>query len=227
MAEFAEKSEHPTTRKLEEAQQRGQIPRSAEVQTFFVLLAGTTALAFNAGEMWRSLVEVQHGVLGHLHEISLTFDSLQGHLLNGALFTGRIVAPVVGAILVGGLLAGGVQSRFQTAPQALEPTWERCNPLAGLKRIFSLESATPAGLALLKLAAIAGLSYGVIIDIAHDPIFFSAVHPARVAEFLASTSLKLIVRLLFVTIGGFSRGNSTWIRTRRSGELLLAEDVRK
>ena len=37
----------------------------------------------------------------------------------------------------------------------------------------------------------------------------------------------LIVRLLFVTIGGFSRGNSTWIRTRRSGELLLAEDVRK
>ena len=200
MAEFAEKSEHPTTRKLEEAQQRGQIPRSAEVQTFFVLLAGTTALAFNAGEMWRSLVEVQHGVLGHLHEISLTFDSLQGHLLNGALFTGRIVAPVVGAILVGGLLAGGVQSRFQTAPQALEPNWERCNPLAGLKRIFSLESATPAGLALLKLAAIAGLSYGVIIDIAHDPIFFSAVHPARVAEFLASTSLKLIVRLLFAMV---------------------------
>lgn len=35
----------------------------------------------------------------------------------------------------------------------------------------------------------------------------------------------LIVRLLFVTIRGFSRGPSTWIRTRRSGELLLAENT--
>ena len=38
MSEVAEKTEQPTQRKLEDAQKRGQIPRSAEVQTVLVLL---------------------------------------------------------------------------------------------------------------------------------------------------------------------------------------------
>ena len=38
-----EKTELPTQRKLEDAIKRGQTPRSAEVQTVFVMLGGATA----------------------------------------------------------------------------------------------------------------------------------------------------------------------------------------
>jgi len=200
MSEFAEKTEQATPRKLEEAQKRGQIPRSTEVQTVFTLMAGVTALAFTAGELWRGLSHAQYAILGHLGDISITFDSLPGYFAGGVLLLAKLVAPVVIAVMVAGLLAGGVQSRFQTAPQALEPNWERVDPLAGLKRVFTMQNAAPAALALIKLAAIIGLSYGVVREIMADPIFFAAIHPARVAEFLAGSALKLTVRLVLVML---------------------------
>ena len=43
-----EKTEQPTQRKLEEALKKGQIARSPEVQTVFVLLAGLGALSLVA-----------------------------------------------------------------------------------------------------------------------------------------------------------------------------------
>jgi flagellar biosynthetic protein FlhB len=47
-----EKTEQPTQRKLEEAIKKGQTPRSAEVQTVFVLLGGVAALTFSGRETW-------------------------------------------------------------------------------------------------------------------------------------------------------------------------------
>ena len=102
MSEFAEKTEQPTPRKLEEAQQRGQIPRSAEVQTLFALMAGTTALAFTGGELWRGLSNAQFAVLGHLSDIAVTYDALPAYFAGGLLFLAKLVAPVVVALLVAG-----------------------------------------------------------------------------------------------------------------------------
>lgn len=200
MSEFSEKTEDATPRKLEEAQQRGQIPRSAEIQTLFVLLASATALSFTGAEMWRGLIDVQYAVLGHLHEIEVSLSALQVHLVGGFWVTTKIVAPVVGSVIVAALLAGGIQSRFQTASKALEPNWERVNPLAGLKRVFTFESAPTALIALIKLTAIIALSYGVVKQVIYDPIFFSSVHPARVAEFLADSAMKLLFRLILVMV---------------------------
>lgn len=200
MSEFGEKTEQATPKKLAEAQKRGQIPRSAEVQTVFALIAGVTALAFGGGEIWRGLVEAHFSILGHLDDIAISVDSLPGYFAGGMLMLGKLVAPVVLAVMVAGLLAGGIQSRFQTASEALEPNWERVNPLAGLKRVFTMQNAAPAALALVKLAAIVGLSYGVVREIMSDPIFFAAIHPARVAEFLAGSALKLTIRLALVMV---------------------------
>ena len=68
MSEHAgEKTEQPTPRRLEDAQKRGQIARSAEVQTAFVLVAVVGALAFTGGETWRTMMRAATAVLSHLH----------------------------------------------------------------------------------------------------------------------------------------------------------------
>ena len=53
---LGEKTEQPTPRRLEEALKKGQIARSAEVQTAFVLLGGVGALMFSGQELWGHLV---------------------------------------------------------------------------------------------------------------------------------------------------------------------------
>ncbi len=201
MSEHAgDKTEQATPRRLEEAHKKGQIARSAEVQTVFVLMAGTLALMFTAAEIWRRFVTASVTTYSHLHEVPLSLDAMQGYAVHGALALAACVWPVLGATVVGGLLAGSLQNHFRTAPDALEAQWERLNPITGLKRVFSFRSAVPAGLALLKLGVIIALCHGEIKSVLSDPIFYSAVDVARIAEFLAGASLRILMRVAFALV---------------------------
>jgi flagellar biosynthesis protein FlhB len=190
-----EKTEQPTPRRMEDAIKRGQFARSAEVQTVFVLGASLIALKFTGYELWSRLAGAQYSVLGHLHDIPISLDSLQGYASQGALLLTICVAPIVLAAMGGGLLAGGIQSHFQTASEALEAKWERLNPVEGLRRIFSIRSFVPTAVALLKLTIIGALTYSQAKEILGDPIFLSGVDTARIAGFLAEASGALIVRV--------------------------------
>ena len=192
-----EKTEQATPRRLEEAYKKGQFPRSAEVQTVFVLGGGMVALLFAGQDIWRNLGYAMYSTLGHLHEIPLTQDGLQRFFTNGLLLLGACVWPVLAAIVGAALLAGGAQSRFRASPEALGVNWERLDPVAGLKRVFSAQSAVTTGLGALKLAVVIALSYGVIEGVLRDPIFYSSVDLQRIAGFLAESSVKIVLRVLF------------------------------
>jgi flagellar biosynthesis protein FlhB len=211
-----EKTEQPTPRRLEEAIKRGQFPHSAEVQTVFVLGAAIIALRFTGAELWQRLAGVLYSMLGHLHDIPVSMDAMQGYAMHGALVFGACVAPVVLTVMVGELLAGGMQSRFQTASEALEAKWERLNPVEGFQRIFSFRSAMPTLVSVLKLLVIAGLTYGEAKRILDDPIFFSAVDTARIAGFLAESSIALITRvvLALMVLAAADYGYQYWQTSR-------------
>ena len=130
MPEFAgEKTEQPTTRRLEEAVKHGQFPRSAEVQTEFVLLAGLIALKMTGGELWRQIQLVFTSTLAHLHDVPLTHEAMPYYVVRAALVLAGCITPMLVATAIGGLLAGGIQNRLQTASEALTIDWNRVNPV--------------------------------------------------------------------------------------------------
>lgn len=192
---FGEKTEQPTLRRLEEAAKKGQFARSAEVQTLLVLLGGVLGVMFGGAGIWQQLVHAFTGTLGHLHEIPISYDAMQGHTITALLTVGQCVGPIVIAVLLGGLLAGAAQSRFQTASEALAVDWSRVNVAQGFKRVFSMRSGVPTLLAMLKLLVILALTYGQVMSILSDPIFSATVSANRVGEFLVSTSYKIILRV--------------------------------
>jgi flagellar biosynthesis protein FlhB len=217
MSDFAgERTEQPTPRRLEEAIKRGQFPRSQEVQTVFVLAGTLLSAGFFGPEIFRTLVHSMTAVLGHLHQVPVTFSLLPAYAISGAWVVIQCTGPIVLGAMIGGVLAGGIQSRFQTASEALAPNWERLNPVAGLQRVFSTRSMVPTALAVLKLATIIGLSYSVLRQIIDDPIFYTSVNVARIAEFLADSSMKIVLRvtLVLLFIGGLDYAYQFW-RTQR------------
>lgn len=217
-----DKTEQATPKRLEEAIKRGQFPRSTEVQTVFVLGGGLTALSFTGAEMWHRLVLSMTGVFGHLHEWPVTIDGMQGYFVGGMLTFGQCVWPVAAAGLAGGLLAGGMQSRFRTASEALEAQWERVNPIAGLQRMFSVRALMPAVTNGLKLAVIIGLSYGEVKRVLDDPIFFTAVSPARIAEFLMDSAGRILWRvggvLVLIAVADYA-----WQVFRMSKDMMMTK----
>jgi flagellar biosynthetic protein FlhB len=214
--ERGEKTEKPTPRKLEEAAKRGQIAHSDEVQTVCVLMSGLLALTFCGREIWQTLELTVAQSLGHLHDVPVSADMMQTYAIGAALLVAKIVGPIVTAVLLGGLLAGGMQSRFNTASEALTPNWERLNPVEGFNRIFSMQSATPTALGLVKLALVVTLSYSVVKEILSDPIFYTSVNAARIAEFLAGSTFKICLRvgIAMILIAAADYGYQFWKTNR-------------
>jgi flagellar biosynthesis protein FlhB len=221
-----EKTEQPTPRKLEEALKRGQIARSAEVQTVFVLLGGLAALSFAGHETWRTLAGATVAMLGHLHDTSISGSSLQGYAVSGALLVIKCAGPIVLATALAGLLAGAIQNRFNTASEALTPNWNRLNPIEGFKRIFSASAAVPTITALTKLTLIILLTWSEVRNILNDPIFTTSVSVGRLAEFLASTWIRIIFRigLVLMAIAAADYGYQWW---KTHHELMMTREELK
>jgi len=224
--DIGEKTEQPTQRKLEEALKHGQIARSAEVQTAFVLLGALAALTFAGPEIWRQLVGASVITFSHLHDTTLTTTALQGYAVAGTFVFLKCAAPVVIATMVAGLLAGTIQNRFNTASEALTPNWNKLNPIEGFKRVFSMRSAVPTLIAILKFAVIAGLTYSQVRAVLNDPIFTTAVSVGRLTEFLAQTCLQIFLRvsLALLVIAAGDYGYQWW---RTNQDLMMTKQELK
>src|SRR5271163_3974756 len=66
----SEQTEDPTPRRLEEALRRGDVVKSAEVNTWFMIAAGTLMIMVFAGPMATSLQATFRGLLAKSYEIS-------------------------------------------------------------------------------------------------------------------------------------------------------------
>ncbi len=218
-----EKTEQATAKRLEEAQNRGQIARSAEVQTVFVLTAAMLALLFSGSEMWRLMAGAQVAMLSHLHDIPLSSSAMQGYAIRALLVFGSCVWPILLATMLAGLLAGGIQTRFRTSPEVLTINWERLNPVEGFRRTFSMRAGVPTLIHVTKLGVIVLLSYGVISDIMSDPIFYSSVDVARIAGFMAESSFRIVIRVgvALVVLAAADYGYQFW---RTNQEMMMTKE---
>jgi len=221
-----EKTEQPTPRRLEDALKKGQIARSAEVQTVFVLLGGLAALSFAGHETWSTLAGATAVMLGHLHDTSISSTSLQGFAVSGVFLVIKCAGPIVLATALAGLLAGAIQNRFNTASEAMTPNWGRLNPVEGFKRIFSANTLIPTATSICKLGFIILLTYSEVRSILNDPIFTTSVSVGRMAEFLASAWIRIIFRisLVLLVIAAADYGYQWW-KTHR--DLMMSREELK
>jgi flagellar biosynthetic protein FlhB len=190
-----EKTEQATPRRLEDALKRGQIAQSAEVQTVFVLFGFLAALTFAGHEIWQQFVSVMAMTLGHLHDTTITSNSLQGYGVSGVFVLLKCIGPIVLATALAGLIAGGIQNRFNTASEVLTPNWERVSPVAGFQRLFSARMLAPTLVGAVKFVFILLVTYSEIRSVVNDPIFTSAVSIDRLAEFMGETCLRIFMRV--------------------------------
>lgn len=210
--EGGDKTEQATPKKLQEAFNQGQFARSAEIQTACVLLATATALSSAGPMIWRTMAGSMSSLLAHLHDTPVTANAMQGYIITSVGVLGRCVWPLLLTTLLTGVLAGGVQTRFRFTTEVLGLHWGRLNPAAGFKRVFSMQSVVPTGVGLLKLTVVGVLTYSVVRDVLNDPIFYTTVDMARIAEFMADSSRKILVRvgLALVVLASADYGYQYW-----------------
>ena len=151
-SEDNEKSEDPTQKRLDDALQRGDVAKSQEVSTWFVLAGGTLVLMSFSGSMSSSLKGTLTGLLANAHHIRADGAGLMR-------LGSRIGVEVIAAIAIPVLLialfavAGNmIQHRLVWSAESLKPKLSKISPGAGLKRLFSKVALVNFAKGIAKLA---------------------------------------------------------------------------
>jgi flagellar biosynthetic protein FlhB len=158
---MAEETDHSRTepaspRRLQQARSAGDVPRSAELTAWVVLLSALGMLGWQAPRLMNALQA--------LTEVAFTHAArpLSPVFLEAAQSVLWAVLPVLAAIFVAALVAPMLLSGWVFAPQVTEPDMTRANPFKPLGRLFSADSLFDSSLALLKLAlAVAAVGWAL------------------------------------------------------------------
>lgn len=163
-----EKSEEPTAKRLSEAREKGDVPRSRELVTMAVLLASSAAALMFGGVLAEHMMNVIK--FSYVLEREAIFDVNQMAIFLGAAlfdsFNGLIgfFAMVLLAALIGPIALGG----WNFSAQAFAPKGSRLNPLSGIKRMFSMNALIELLKALGKFSIVAAVAIGVLWSIKSD-----------------------------------------------------------
>ncbi|GAA5316923.1 MAG: flagellar biosynthesis protein FlhB [Candidatus Pelagadaptatus aseana] len=172
-----EKTEEPTARRLEKAREEGQIPRSRELTTTAILLAGTVGLVVFGPFMAETLsniirfnfiLERDAAFDTNLMISHLTDSMADGMIMLLPLFAILFLAAILGPIALGGWL---------WSTKAMAPKASRMNPLEGLKRMFGTKGLMELVKAVAKVLVILALAIVLLMSMQQDILELALMTP--------------------------------------------------
>ncbi|MGN0376037.1 MAG: flagellar biosynthesis protein FlhB [Suilimivivens sp.] len=171
-----EKTEAPTSKKLEDARKEGQVAKSKEIANAFGLMALFILMKVYVGSMGKSLIECFSGVYTQIPDVIQMYGGkipvaaittlIRAMLLRFLL----IIAPVLLVGVMVAIVCDIVQVKWKPTSKPLQPKFNKLNPVSGFKRIFSANSLMELLKAIAKIGVIGYVAYSFLKDKA-DEIF--------------------------------------------------------
>lgn len=200
-ADGTEKSEEPTEKKIREAREKGQIPRSRELTSLAMTLGAAIFLMFYGGQMMQDFSKI--GIDG------LSFDRV--HAFDEKMLWNRVLGMVVDAIFLTlpflflmiliAITAPALLGGWNFSSQAMAPKLSKLNPISGIKRMFSLNALMELLKAFGKFALVSAVaiyflyvSYYEVLGLGTEPLKLALAHAGEIiVEAFIFVSLSLIV----------------------------------
>lgn len=159
-SEENEKTEEPTQKRLEEALKRGDVVKSQEVNTWFVMGAATLVLMVFSGSMTASLSTTMRGLIANSFQIRTDGPALPALFQKIGLEMMAAVALPFLVLMLAALGGNLVQHKLVWTYQTLAPKLSKISPLSGLKRLFSAQSLANFAKGLVKVILV-----GVVLTV--------------------------------------------------------------
>lgn len=153
-----EKSEDPTAKRLEDAIKKGDVAKSQEINTWFLLFGATIAFFMFGSASVNKLAIAFRDVLGNLH--LATDPSLVMRAIT-RLFSQVLVAigPLMAIFVLAALIGNAVQHRLLWTTEPLAPKLNRISMVAGAKRIFGKHAWVQFAKGIVKLSIVGSIIY--------------------------------------------------------------------
>ena len=152
-----DKTEDPTSKKLSNAREEGQVARSSELPAAVVVIGSLTMLLMSGGWLISRMTQIFAN--------GFVFDrtTIDKPLLLPAVFGDQMlssfiaVMPIMVFTVIAAIVASGVTGGYLFSLQAVAPKSSKLSILNGLKRIFGTHALVELGKAILKFTLVSAV----------------------------------------------------------------------
>ncbi|MDE2063422.1 MAG: flagellar biosynthesis protein FlhB [Bradyrhizobium sp.] len=186
-----ERTEDPTQKRLDEAQERGDVAKSQEVNTWFMISGATLVLSTFSGSIGGIEVPLRN-LIANSWMIRTDGPGLLmlAQNLEYAVF-GAIGVPIL--MLVLAAIAGNMlQHRLVWSGESLKPKLSKVSPMSGAERIFGKQAFANFGKGLFKLLALGSVMTAVLWPERHRLESMLRLDPAAMLGVVVSMALHLM-----------------------------------
>jgi flagellar biosynthetic protein FlhB len=159
-----EKTEEPTSRKLEKAREEGQVARSTELPAASVTIAALGMLYLTGDTLIHKMAEAFVSGFNFDRKLVHSPNLLPAIFGHEVLESFILVAPLMLLTITIAIASSGATGGFLFSTKAIAPKGSKLNPLNGLKRMFGTKALVELVKALLKFALVAGVVTWVLYD---------------------------------------------------------------
>ena len=191
----AERTEQPTTRRLEKARQKGNLPQSQELTGVVSLLVLVVAVALMAPSLMRwSVLQIESGMSCEnsiFADSSVFLDFMGGKIIDCLL----LMCPVFGALFVGSVMAGIAVSGLNFSPQALEFKLDQLDPIQGFGKLVNARSMVKLLASILKLLFVSLIVWYYLESRLNSLAGLRWARSAQMLDVIARIAFGLLMRI--------------------------------
>lgn len=189
-----DKTEEPTAKKRADARKKGQVGKSQELNTAFVLLMGFFMLNLLWDTIYLHIAEYTTYILSHPNQ-TVDTETITNLFIGIIELLAKTSFPIMIAIMLIGLSINFFQVGLHFNTEAMEPKLDKLNPINGFGRIFSKRALVEMLKSIFKIIVIGSALYVVLIDhVLSMPqfIFFGLENSlGQIADIIFSMAFKI------------------------------------
>ncbi|NLC28686.1 MAG: flagellar biosynthesis protein FlhB [Campylobacteraceae bacterium] len=158
-----EKTEEPTSKKIEDARKEGNVPKSQDTNSFVTLIVACVVVFFMFGvleERTRNLYIYYHDFMGQ----EITKVVIMQIALVSLRELGLMILPIAFSVAIAGVLASLMQFGFLFTTKSITPDLKKIDPIKGLKNLFSLKKFIEGLKIVLKVVAVFGVAFYFLME---------------------------------------------------------------
>ena len=192
------KTEPPTEKRLSESRSKGQFAKAPEISMTFTMLAGLLVIVFLAPAKASELLLFTRSMLENINSIQATQEGVSHTLTSSYFSLSLIVIPMLASCFLAALIAEGLQTGFRFTPKAIEPKFNKLNPITGFQKIFGLKALKAFFIDLMKFLSIGTVVWITLLIFLDDPIFYTPVPIQHLPAFIYKLFLVMFTILLLM-----------------------------